>query len=756
MNNITYDKRKSKTPIFILGLIIIFIIIISMCYFYVSKLKSSINHESNRYLTEVSEIISVDLKDRIESNFKRIQSTAISIERMNYSNIDDIIKFLKKDSNVYDAIRMGFSDLNGVCKTSDGHTIDISGEDYFKKAVKGENAISAIMPSKIDDNDVIIYAVPYYKDNKIQGIINAVYNKEKLRNLLNVNTFNGEGFCHIIDSSGNFIVHSNNKNSYQNSNNFFDIEKIGGTVLKGYSLNELMENIQNKKSGLFEFYLANLDRSLIYKPLNIDDWYLLSIVPTKVINTKTNDFVTSTIIISSVIVALFLALILLIIIMYKENTKKLEYIAFVDPVTNGGNNIRFDMEVRKLVRNSPPNTYVLVSFNIKNFKLVNDCFGSNRGDKVLKYIFETIEKNLVDGELVSRINADIFNILLKYNSKEEVLDRLKKIVESINKFNDVLDNKYFLSFSQGIYIIDNPNLDIVSIRDRASVARKNTNKSILGLSSYMFYTDIERLRMIKEKEIENKMEKALANNEFVVYLQPKYEIKNNTICGAEALVRWIDPEKGLLSPGHFIPVFEKNGFIVKLDLYVFENVCKTLRRWIDKGIKPVPISLNLSQIHLKNPNFLDEYIKIYELYNIPSELIEIELTETLVFENMDILINVINEIHTAGFKCSLDDFGSGYSSLNMLKDIPVDSLKLDKAFFETNNSENTKCEYVIESIIDLAKKLEMQTVSEGVETIPQVEFLKKSSCDIVQGYVFSKPIPIKDFENLTYGKEVEE
>lgn len=236
----------------------------------------------------------------------------------------------------------------------------------------------------------------------------------------------------------------------------------------------------------------------------------------------------------------------------------------------------------------------------------------------------------------------------------------------------------------------------------------------------------------------------MENNEFVVYFQPKVELKTNKIAGAEALVRWQDPKKGLIPPDEFIPIFEKNGFITKLDIYVFEEVCKTIRKWLNEGINPIPVSVNLSRMHLQNPNFLKKYKEIQEKYEVPADLLEIELTETLVFENFEQLKKVIDDIHQMGFSCSIDDFGSGYSSLNLLKEIPVDILKLDRIFFSKKNDKRGNS--VIESIISLAKKLNMTTISEGVETISQVEFLRKADCDLVQGYVYSKPLAKDDFE----------
>jgi EAL domain-containing protein (putative c-di-GMP-specific phosphodiesterase class I) len=257
--------------------------------------------------------------------------------------------------------------------------------------------------------------------------------------------------------------------------------------------------------------------------------------------------------------------------------------------------------------------------------------------------------------------------------------------------------------------------------------------------------------MIQHKIIENRMKSALKNEEFQIYLQPKYDISQNKIAGAEALVRWADPNRGLIPPNDFIPLFENNGFILDLDLYVFDRTCHLLRQWIDRGVNPVVISVNLSRAYLHDFTFLGKFEEIRRKYEVPSNLIELELTETVVFENMEILTDIINLIHDLGYSCSIDDFGSGYSSLNILKNIPVDTIKIDRGFFIGENSDTVKSDTIVRSVIDLARKLKMKTVSEGVEYKDQVDFLKEAKCDMIQGYYFSKPIPITEFEKLAFG-----
>lgn len=237
----------------------------------------------------------------------------------------------------------------------------------------------------------------------------------------------------------------------------------------------------------------------------------------------------------------------------------------------------------------------------------------------------------------------------------------------------------------------------------------------------------------------------LLHDNFHIYLQPKFNLYNSKLYGGEALVRYIDPEKGIIPPSEFISSLEENKLIKEIDIHVFKMVCKTLRKWIDKGLTPIPLSVNHSIITLESDSLVQSLSDTINLYKIPPCLLEIEITENAVFNNVDKLISIILELKGIGFTISLDDFGSGYSSLNVLKDIPVDIIKLDRLFLQ-ETSNNKRGKIVISSMIEMAKSLNIKVVAEGVESKEQVDFLTLVKCDMAQGYYFSKPIPVKEFE----------
>ncbi|WP_418655249.1 putative bifunctional diguanylate cyclase/phosphodiesterase [Clostridioides difficile] len=362
----------------------------------------------------------------------------------------------------------------------------------------------------------------------------------------------------------------------------------------------------------------------------------------------------------------------------------------------------------------------------------------------------TIASELKEDEIFARVSADHFVLLIKYKTDDDIKTRLNNIYNKVQILSNPKINYYKLILDCGIYKISKSDNDINTIMDRANTARKTIKGG--HKNSFAFYDKEMHKKILKEKEIENSMVDALNNGEFIVYFQPKYSLSDYQIIGAEALVRWDNPQKGLIPPIEFIPVFERNGFIVNIDFYVFEEVCKKIREWMDEGQKVVPISVNLSRMHFVNSNFIEKFKLIVDKYKIPTRLIELELTETAVLDNIEGLLDTMNNLKEKGFVISMDDFGTGYSSLNLLKELPVDILKLDRAFF-TEKDESNNEKIVISNVIKMAKELKMKVISEGVETISQVEFLKQIGCDMVQGYLFSKPMPVKEFEKIAFKKE---
>lgn len=410
-----------------------------------------------------------------------------------------------------------------------------------------------------------------------------------------------------------------------------------------------------------------------------------------------------------------------------------------DALTGILNQSTFYVKADEFLKKYKNNSYVIIMMDIDKFKIVNDIYGMDGGNKALIYISNIIQENINKDDLCARMYADVFYIMANCKTDNNIISLVNRITRKLRNMN--FGSMLIPSF--GICRVTNKDIPIVKLCEMAGFA----HKSIKGnyIKHWMFYDETIKQNVVEEKQIENEMENALEQDEFLIYLQPKYNMAKKEIVGAEALVRWKHPIKGLIPPNKFIPLFEKNGFIIKLDVFVWEQVCKILRKWIDEGKKVFPISVNVSRLHLYNPLFRITIEKLVKKYNLPHSLIELELTENLFFDNIEHLFTVLTDLQKEGFTLDMDDFGSGYSSLNILKNLPVDVLKIDCEFFnETVATEKGKT--VIKYTVGMANEMNMKVVAEGVETEEQVKFLLDVGCQIAQGYYFSKPIPISEFE----------
>ena len=410
----------------------------------------------------------------------------------------------------------------------------------------------------------------------------------------------------------------------------------------------------------------------------------------------------------------------------------------VDTLTGCYNRDGFCKKAQILLREDEA-AYDIVAFDIEQFRVVNDVYGIHEGDRLLQYLARIMTGFARErGGLCGRISGDCFVMLLTRKSgyEEEMVSYVDRAMERYP-----LQMKIVVRF--GIYQIENRTIDVTVMYDRAVLAVKRIKGKYGEL--YAYFDDSMRDELLLEKEITNSMQQALADGEFLVYLQPKCNLKTEEYVGAEALIRWQNPERGLLPPGQFIPIFEKNGFITEVDLYVWEQVCQMLARWKKENRPLIPISVNVSRADLYHSDFLDRILELTDKYDIESSLLHMEITETVYTENQNQILDMVNQMGELGFKVEMDDFGSGYSSLNMLTEIPVDVLKLDMRFLEGYSAGKAKGN-ILEFSVGLAKSLGLESVAEGVETREMVDELRRLNCEMGQGYYFSRPIPIHEFE----------
>lgn len=428
--------------------------------------------------------------------------------------------------------------------------------------------------------------------------------------------------------------------------------------------------------------------------------------------------------------------------------KELNNVMNYDPLTEIYSKNKFFSASKALLKDNPDKQFAFLRLDIDRFKLINSFFGTAYGDRLLKHVAKRIRDFAKTTECCTfgRIDADVFGIFTPYQGKEETVKQIEQAVENMKK----LSASYNIMIVYGVYVVTDRSLPISFMCDRAALAAKTVKGHYM--KSYAFYDDKMRLSIENEQNIINEMSDALENHEFVPYYQPKYDVKTNKPVGAEALARWIHPTKGFISPGVFIPIFEKNGFISKLDLYIWECVCKQLKEWKDKGVPLFPVSVNVSRVNLYNPNLSKIIIELTRKYGIEPKYFNIEITESVYTDDNIMIDDITSQLRNNGFTILMDDFGSGYSSLNVLKDVQVDVLKMDMMFMFKAKYDG-RAETIISSVIRMAKWLNIPVIAEGVDRAEQVEFLKSVSCDYIQGFYFSKPLPAAEYEKLISDQE---
>lgn len=417
-----------------------------------------------------------------------------------------------------------------------------------------------------------------------------------------------------------------------------------------------------------------------------------------------------------------------------------------DELTGALNGERFRKDAQTIIDENPGLKFVLQYIDFENFKYINDVFGYENGDRMLKKYAQVMLESLGPKELLARSTADCFMILRTYENKEELLERQKNADQRFLQTSP-LANEHTATVVCGFCCIEDviEQLDVQGLLNRANYAKKTVKNQVN--EHYAFYNESIRQKMFTEIKIADLMESALSNKEFLVYFQPKVSPEDGQIRSAEALVRWKNPNGSFYLPGMFIPVFEKNHSIGLLDQYVYEEVCRFLRGRLDAGLTAVPVSVNVSKIRFYTPGFVETYTEIKERHQIPDGFLEIEFTETVACENQEYMIQIVNDLHQNGFLCSLDDFGTGYSSLGMLRDLPIDVLKMDASFFR-NSVDMEKDRIIIKGILEMIRRLEIRTVAEGIETAEQVEFLKQCGCDLIQGFYYYRPMPMEEFAEI--------
>ena len=428
------------------------------------------------------------------------------------------------------------------------------------------------------------------------------------------------------------------------------------------------------------------------------------------------------------------------------NRKRAYDALYVDMATGCSNVLAFYKKSEKLIKSAKRTDikYAVVNLKLEKYKSFLSYYGMEWCDELMKRLYKSIDSCLSKKETIGIVGKSDFALLTAYSDEAALNGRLKTILKKLSDENP----EQKIRFSAGVCKAEDTKTLPQALYNNAALARSEMKDEMAGEIQW-FSTALSE-KKLWERKVEDEMENAMETGQFEMFLQPKYDPGTEELGGAEALVRWRHPVEGLIPPGKFIPIFEANGFILKLDDFMIGQVAKYQAKWISEGRKVVPISVNVSRAHFMREDLAEHIRDIVDSYNVPHDVVELELTESAFFDDKKTLISIVARMREYGFHVSMDDFGSGYSSLNTLKEIPLDVVKLDAEFFRGEGSEE-RGRLIVSETIGLAKNLGMNIVAEGIETKDQVEFLKNLNCDLIQGYYFAKPMPIADYEERAFG-----
>ena len=726
------DNRKQ-----IVTIIIIFLILITILIAYMTYMLNRIEANTNNSIKTIVKNDANNLKTQITEQKAILQSITNEILSDNIVDTKKIFDMYEKSDVTSHFIRMAIMYEDGRTITNDGHEVDYSDEidNFFSN---NEIHISENRISKIDEEEITIYSQAISIEKEKIAIL-LIVKTESYKDTFSNKVFEGKGFSYIVNKDGTIIVSANTDK--ETGNLIENIEQmLVGSSRERFEANKntIQDNIKNEVSGSRTLQTTDGQYYMVYEPIGVNDWSIATFIPSKAIAGEANRALLTTFILAIIVIFIILSICIYIVISNNKKQKQLFEYAYIDPITKKGNIYYFRKRGQEILdkEKSKENQYLLV-LDINKFKMINKAYGYKTGDTILNGIGEELEQILGKQSLICRYSNDYFAVLFEY--KEDIRKIVNTLVKNIENLK-IDSNVYNLSVNMGIYKLTDADTNISVAMDKAIIAHSASKGDVFD--KFHIYDEKMEKELEKESKIEQEMYQALMNKEFKVYYQPKMYTKNEELYGAEALVRWKHNGK-MVPPSEFVPLFEKNKFILKLDVYVFEQVCSDMKTWKEKYGKEPVVSVNVSRDHFLDEHFLEKYMMIAAKYGVNTNNIDLEITESATVEAGIDIIEIMNKMKKLGFLISIDDFGTGYSSLSTLQDMPADILKIDKSFVDRigKNEKN-----MIDYILTMAKELKLTTIAEGVETKEQRDYLLEKGCDIIQGYYYAKPMPEEEFE----------
>lgn len=704
-------------------------------------MKTDFKSESVENLTMMTEVIGKHFKLEILERIQELEMVEKTLSKEHdqediFSNITNTIHGTEFDHILY-------VDTYGYAYSLGSDVYTVAELDFYDSALAGNTTIG-VPTDLFFDTTYMPIVIPVQFNGVYHGQLIGLLSMYYVKGYIESDYIDHAVF-YLATQGGDVITFKYEDDYNINELHFMEYSENTHIFNQDIVLAKPIE-LHARESGTLMLDVKEEVYCAAYYMTEFNDWYLVTIVEEGDLLVQ---FIEERDLIIAAILIFTVVLVNMIIVYMKRTSSKhlklLEDLTYYDKLTGLPNEVKFQSDMKDILSNNPDKDYVIAVFDVVDFKDINELYGFQIGDEVLCLLAERINKLPIDSGFFGKGVKDEFWCFDTVEGMTRILETSEYFEHKMSIESTIIKDLNVV-IRYGAYYIESNDEATLKILENAQFAHTMAKKNNQHVT--VFNVDVKN-KVMYEKNIINRQESALVNREFIVYLQPKYLLENESIVGAEALVRWVQVDGELLNPAKFIPIFEKNGFIVELDMFVLEEVCKIIRNWLKIGVKPVKISVNFSRCHLTNMKFVEELHDMIERYEVPKEYIELELTETVVSENVDHLVRILEEVHERGLTIAIDDFGSGYSSLGILRKMKFDVVKLDRSFlWDYENEERSKS--IIRHMIDLSKDLCAEIVAEGVERKEDVTFLKEVGCDMVQGYFFAKPMIHHEFTDMVF------
>lgn len=749
------EELKKKNKIYTINLVIILLLtlftIFGFDFLYNFKVNEQTSEIAKEDMSGYSSSISTEVSTKINETFIKLENSIKILDEITSSDeeelLDSMVKSLKKNTLINTP---GLLLENGDVYFSSDNITNVASYDFAKKMITDkEKAVSKI--SYISNQDYVLIGYPYYKETQtsnsdtslnVVGIISAITPKEFASSLFE--TIDDSYYVTIVDNTGIKICENSSSSidkfdSYYNIFNYFIDNKLDSQLKVVKSL------LSSDKGDCNIISLGNAKYFVYSKNIGIENWSILFVVPYTSIFKQFGNLILFSLILFNAICILFLVFVIFAFTYFNKTKKRALLSEYYDSTIDSINQKRFILDADTIIKNEKKNEIYICYLNIKRFRYFYNTFGNEAND-ILLIISHYFQEHLTGVEMISREYTDRFILLLMSKDRNTIYNRIKILANNLNNIEDLKQYGQF-SINIGLYKIEDGKGKIHLALDRAKKACETCKQ---GSERYdLKFFDKKMLESEElESYIEQNQEVALKENKFQVFYQGKYSLHEDKFDSCEALVRWKDDNKGFINTQKFIDVFEGNGFVIKLDLHIFEKVLIDLREYLDKGLEPIPVSVNLSRRHFENQNFFFEYENLMNKYQIEGKYIEFEITESIILNSEFNLTETIRQIHKIGSKVSIDDFGSGFSNFSMINHVDYDILKIDRKLLFGKNGFDDDSRKILKNIVSLNKDMNKIVVCEGVEEKEESDYLKSIGCDLIQGYYYSKPQPKEEFSQL--------